>query len=211
MKYLRESTSKEIGRTYPQVQTMIEEYDRNSPQSIYHSTIDGDNVENANYSGFYLEKTAKLTDLVSCAMLLPRYLLISNRVKELLGNFRLPNCSYYPAVIIDSKGQEIDNYYVLHIKSLDISIINLEQSEFEIHRGFGNFVECRKFSDYSELDSFYRNHKLSAYLYKIKFNEPAPCLDWMYFGKYTPYHILSDNLFDCLRDNKITGINYSLV
>src|ERR1700743_2287765 len=86
----------EVGRQYPQVQKMSLEYDYNALNSVYALSREVEKFPEdiPNLNSFTLHSNAKLTDLLSVAVVSGGFL-ISEKLKMIFEEFKLVNHRFY--------------------------------------------------------------------------------------------------------------------
>ena len=111
--------TKETGIVYPQVKSMSKGYDLNASNSVWalHEVRNEKPKFKPNLDAFVLSKKAKLSDTISAAFIGGRGLLVSEKFKILLQNFKLTKHIFFPAFVI--KDEERHKYYWLHLIDSD--------------------------------------------------------------------------------------------
>ncbi len=88
--------------------------------------------------GFLLEKYAKVTDFISLGGLL-RGFVISDRVRKILEEYRLPKHKFYPITFhqpskVDKSIQVVEGYWWFYFELEFGKNVNFEKSEFDYER-----------------------------------------------------------------------------
>jgi len=205
-------TRKKVGR-YMQTKGFVEGYDQYGPNSMWKLNDE----EFPNFVPdlrFDLEKTAKLTDVVSASNISARGFLINEKVKNIFESCKLPDHRYYDATI-NAKG-EIHKYYWLHLLCNDLSLIDFPNSSFYLSSFFDNqgYVPVLSVDDYFSKKKEKRELKGDDFLFifadKIKLLPTDDKFDLIVF----PYifslrlrYLISSELKEKLEKEKVTGID----
>lgn len=103
------SDTPETGPVFPQIEGMRPGYDFKKPNSIHNLNFNGLPDFQPDLDYFILDKKAKLTDVLS-SMISGFGFLISEKMKNILEQFRLPEHGFYPASIaVDNT--KLNNYF----------------------------------------------------------------------------------------------------
>jgi hypothetical protein len=214
MQYFSIKTSPEkkiIGTEYPQIQTMDGTVNRKAPNSLYNVNSDAfpNFVPNLNY--FLLHKNAKLSDVLSAAMISYGFIL-NDKVKSILQQHKLPPHEFYPATV-NHNGRFYNNYFWFFYISDVLDFIDYDKTRFFVCDMVDNKIEDCKIihsadllrnlkeilPDDRKINSdlvFFKKTLIERYdLFKIT------------FGDYRSY--ISERLYDNLKNNNITGFNIS--
>lgn len=121
-----------IGNDFPQCTKMTKGYDYDAPNSVHkldrHRRSFPDFTPNLH--SFVLNRTAKLTDIVSAAVISGCGFLVSEKVKSIVERFETIPVKFYQAKLIHR--QKSYDYYWMHLVSHDFSqLIDYPRSEFE--------------------------------------------------------------------------------
>ena len=99
----------ETGPVFPQIKAMRPGYDFNKPNSIHNLTFKGLPDFQPDLDYFILDQKAKLTDLLS-NMISPFGFLISEKMKKVFEQFKLPEHGFYPATVA-AGNIKLDKYF----------------------------------------------------------------------------------------------------
>lgn len=214
--YLENSTERKvIGRKYPQCNPYPHELGFNwsyadLPDSMTKIPID-------RFSDikplivFELEKSIKLTDILSNATIRANGLLISERVKVLFEeNLNIPNSKYYEAQIY-FKGQQY-KYYFLHILPYNLNIIDFDNSEFGLYEKIleYTYISSLHFNVSTELELFFKSQKTPFQRVRAKkINFKENMLDLYYFKELNAINefISSEKVLQIIKEHKLTGFD----
>jgi hypothetical protein len=210
---IKTTTEKKIiGLDYPQIQTMGGAVNRDAPNSLYNVYPNElpDFTPNLNY--FVLSKDAKLTDVLSSAMISYGFI-INDKVKNILGQFKLPPCKFYPARV-EYKGMYYNNYYWFFFVCDILDFIDYDKTEFFITDLVHNKIEdCKNIISSNSL----RNLKevlvgqgyINSNIIYLKQDTAFPYdLFEITFGNYRIY--ISCDLKNALQENNIKGLDFDL-
>ena len=205
MKYYSVSNSaeKEIGRTYPQLHCTTQihahalsswEFPNFTPRLI-----------------FDLEKSAKLTDVLSTGSISADGFLVNSKVRDILGDFNLMKHQYYMASVSLPKTGETLPYYWLHFSQPELTKqINYENSTFyETEWTFReNLIKINSYEHYQELKSYDKKAKFGVNIDEIAVTEKFDKdLDVFIFLPFSKLYI-SARLKNALEENKVIGLVY---
>ena len=205
---------KEIGSQYPQVQEMSKGYDYDAPNSIdevgrfYTSLPDFE----PNFNSFVLHNQAKPTDFLSNALASNGYL-ISERVKELLSKFNLPEHKFYPAKILFKKEHLSIKYYWFHPIRNFKKFVDYKNSEFFIYKNYSQnigSIDVQSEQDYLEKNAslIMNDSTLCIWASKVKFLDQFPLnIDLFVISKFNTDTFISKRLSQSFIDDKITGLD----
>ncbi len=201
--------NKIIGKTYPQSQSMSNDYNYAAENSCWKMAYDSFPEFEPNLNGFLLHKTAKLTDVISNASIYFG-LLISNKLAELLTHFELPKYKLFKAYIIQKS--ESHNYNFFHYISDLVEYIDFEKTRFYLFNGFERtnvFIHSKNdlLKLYNEIPTtsklktdkyqFIKGYKMSLDLFQISITDSRT--------------YISHRLKTALEEAKITGIEITPV
>jgi hypothetical protein len=214
MYYILEEAAgtKETGPEYPQAQEMIEPYDYDATDSIYiTSYYDGKELPcPPNLRTIKVESRAKLTDVLSVAMLSASGMLISKRLQLLLQDFLLVNHRFYPATIEYKGTQYGDMYVYLHLISDLRDCVDYERSVF-FSSVTGYDIDLRFKSKEGTLvyyEAVDKHHTLKSK--HIAFLPSFGDYDLFYISNFNKNIYISKKLHDHLLTNKVTGASFLL-
>ncbi|MBK8875579.1 MAG: hypothetical protein IPN13_17345 [Bacteroidetes bacterium] len=206
MKYYRisNSTGKETGRTYPQLHCLTQPY--------AHSMSSWEFPGFTPILNFELNKTAKLTDVLSQSSIGATGLLINDKVKDILNQFKLMGHKYYDANIVIPKSGEKLSYYWLHLCHTELALqLDYSKSVFyETEWAFRKeVIKIKSFDHYKELKSGDNQAKFGVKLDEIFVSEEFDKgLDFFTFLPFSKFEIISSELKRALELNNVTGIQY---
>lgn len=207
------STDEKVVGKYPQTDGMGLGYNLNAPNSVWNiPNLKMPDFEPA-FDYFLLDKKAKLTDVISTALINARGFLISNKLKTILDKFHLTKHIYYPVKILHKK-DFITNYYWLHFIEDNSNDIDFKNSSFELMHPLPFFRTDIIKLDGKEADIITANRlanpDFKLFPKKIK-NQRPKNIDFLVFDfLYNPFYVSAD-LIKALENNSITGINASTV
>lgn len=114
---------------------LLEKYDPNG----HHATIKLEEPEDMGYHLCFIDPI-KTDELAEFEFVKPyprkpvmadyhfwRFIVVSNRIKEILQNMNIPGIDFHSAKITDNKGNTSDGYFILHIRHR-IACLNKEKS-----------------------------------------------------------------------------------
>ncbi|AWM14177.1 hypothetical protein DI487_10215 [Flavobacterium sediminis] len=146
--------SKETGKVYPQVA-----FDKIKEAFKFRHNVYPDNEPILSAT---LEKGAKLTDILSQASIAGHGLLINDKVKNILADFKIMNHKFYNCPVKDHKGV-IHQYYWMALVQPDII----------------NWIDFKNSSFYTVEVGFREdNIKLTSYQDYIQKKEELPNINW---------------------------------
>jgi len=123
--------SKVIGKTFPQVQTMYNGYNYKAPNSIWNLKYNQLPDFEPNCDSFLLHNSAKLTDILSVAVI-NFGILMNQKVKDILINLSLPSQNnFFPASVV-KKNEKRSDYYLFYFTNNLSDIIDYSKTEFVI-------------------------------------------------------------------------------
>ncbi|HFA50978.1 MAG TPA: hypothetical protein ENJ95_18360 [Bacteroidetes bacterium] len=117
-----------MGKRFPQVgiKNMLE-YDMNSPNSIYRANRWGKVTSSLNIPDYILRYHAKRTDILSH---MSQFLLISDRLKELIEISPLPDTQIFKAPVL-ARGKQYQ-YFLFHLPKNHYKFIDFARSTFAL-------------------------------------------------------------------------------
>ncbi len=212
--YTLDEATSNIGRAYPQIQTgagpiyttfaYLQERERGVLPSSF----------NVSFDRLIIEKGAKKTDALSCAMFSSYGYIFSEKLIALLQQFELPTYKLFKA-IIQKRGTDIfyENYYALMIEKKMYRYLAFDTMEFidVTDRNNINTIKIRNVDEFENLwYSQHRRLKLSedsSYIFTDKF--PGE-IDFFGIGAINASPtFVSKRLRDALISHKITGLDFS--
>lgn len=212
MYYILEESAgtKETGPEYPQAQEMVEPYDYDATDSIYvTSYYDGKELPcSPNMTAIKVEPRAKLTDVLSVAMLSASGMLISKRLQLLLQDFLLVNHKFYPATIEYKRMRYDDMYVYLHLISDLRDCVDYERSVF--YSPVTGYANDLRFKSKEDILAYYetvdKHHTLKSK--QIAFLPSFGNYDLFYISNFNKNIYVSQRLHDHLLENKVTGVSF---
>ena len=207
----------EIGSQFPQIQKMTKGYNYDSPNSVHSLSrylFKFPDFE-PDLNSFVLHRSAKLTDLLSAAVISACGLLISEKLMNLFIKFTIVPMRLYEASVIEKNKTE-RRYYWMHIAGYNFSEkVDYSNSTFSVDN-FGTKLEDIKVESLSDLlkKENYMREKYKTRFIKIKGDRII--LDYS-VSKYSLFSIngfdfdyyISEELRDAIFANSCTGINLS--
>ena len=126
-----------IGSQYPQIQKMKSGYNYDGPNSVYKVGRCYQSLPNfiPDFDSFVLHSRAKPTDFLSNVFTGPWGYIVSEKVKKILLNFKLPLHDFYP-IKLNYRKQQLDNYYWFHIVCDLTDIVDYPASTFFIYKDY---------------------------------------------------------------------------
>lgn len=155
---------------------------------------------------FYIRPEAKLTDLVSLALMKSKYLLMSEKLMKIIMSHQASNVSLHKAKV-HHRGIEYD-YYFLHFVWNKFDDIDLGRSKFYFKRNIllpKNEGEAfiSSYEDYRKQEEERRLHIHAETIYmKEQFKDDIFGIPEICFA----YFFISETLKNCLIENEITGV-----
>lgn len=123
------TTDEKICGAYTQTDGMGPGYNLRGNNSVWNiPNLRKPNFE-PDFDCFMLDKKAKLTDIISTSTINACGFIVSDKLKNLFDNFKLPPHIYYPVVLLHKK-ERITNYYWLHFTEDNTKYIDFDNSEF---------------------------------------------------------------------------------
>jgi hypothetical protein len=207
MKYFNvtNSTGKETGRAFPQLHCLTQAY--------AHSLSYWEFPSFTPKLHFELQKTAKLTDVLSQASISASGLLVNEKVRDLLTQFDLMRHNYYEAKIILPKTGEELKYYWLHLCQPELTLqLDYDRSVFyETEWTFReNVIKINSYDHYKRLKAEDTEAKFGVELDEIFVRPDFDMgLDIFTFLPFSSPLIMSSRLKDALEANNVSGLEYA--
>ncbi|MRX48473.1 hypothetical protein [Pedobacter puniceum] len=206
MEYFRMtySTGKEIGRDFPQLHCLTQIYAHQLSAWEFPSFVP--KLE------FELNKTAKLTDVLSNAAISGFGLLMNDKMKETLSKFNLMKHKFYDAkIIIPKTGEEIPfNYF--HPCDPDLSrLLDYDKSVFYETKWTSrvDIIRINSYDHYKELKSQDKKAMFGVKLDEIYVNNLFDkTLDLFVFLPFANSTYVTKRLKDELEKNNIKGLTF---
>ena len=136
-----------VGRTFPQSQQIESKIPIDAPNHLL--SISGKFENNVYIPDSIIEPNAKLTDLISSSPIMMQ-LIISNKLKNLVQNYREDGLQFFPTKLIYKK-KVIEDYWILNAFERDYSCINFKKSIISIKN---NIQKTSREVDIKSLESF---------------------------------------------------------
>jgi len=202
-----------IGSEYPQIQKMKPGYDYEGICSVYKLGRCYQALPDfvPDLDGFVLHSRAKLTDFLSNVFSSPQGFIISERVKNILQDFKLPLHDFY-SIKLYHKKKTIDNYYWLHIICDLTNIVNYPESDFYIYKDYSyDLGNIRVFSkeDLLEKKSYLKEknkgHSITIWAKELKLTQKVE-YDFFDIGSFVENHYITEQLKNRLEKEKVNGI-----
>ena len=210
MKYYRlerEFRSEILGAS-AQSETMTEDYPYNAENSVWNLGYDKDLVPNLD--AIQLVKNAKLTDLLSCVTI-PSFtgIVVSEAFKKVLERFNLPQHRFFPARVVNSRGNDVEyQYYLFRVVEYQNQCIDFDKSEFCFYDGndLGD-VEIQRAQDIEDvLDAGGLGVGVGIFPRFITLF-PKAQYDIFSFRRFAGYHV-SERLKNAIDSVGLTGIRF---
>lgn len=191
--------SKETGNVYPQVT-----FDKIKEAFKFRHNVYPDD-EPIFFA--ILEKGAKLTDVLSQASIAGHGLLINDKVKNILADFKIMNHRLYNCPVKDHNNNIHQYYWIALVQPNIIDWIDFKNSLFyTVETGFReDDIELTSYDDYLNKKENLPNINWWIEAESIKLNKKEGC-DLFIFPYLLHNIILSENLKQFFIDKKITGI-----
>jgi hypothetical protein len=204
MKYFRMtySTGKEIGRDFPQLHCLTKFHANQLSAWEFPAFIP--KLE------FELNKTAKLTDVLSNAAISGYGLLINDKTKEIFSKFNLMTHKFYDAKIIIPKTGEVLAFNYFHPCYPNLSrLLDYEQSVFYETKWNSRVdnIRINSYDHYTELKSQDKKAMFGVKLDEIYVNKMFDIsLDLFVFLPFANTTYVTKKLKDELEKNNIKGL-----
>jgi hypothetical protein len=207
----------EIGSQFPQIQKMSSGYDYDAPNSVHslaRCIFKFPDFE-PNLDSFVLHRGARLTDLLSAAVISVPGLLVSERLMLIFKKFNLVPCKFYNATVID-KSKRSHKYYWMHIVGYDFSRrVNYRKSTFFL----GNFdTRVETVSNIGslqdlltrehELRETYKNQFLNIKADKIILDQSVSTYSLFSINGFDFNYFVDEDLKAAIVKNSISGIKF---
>jgi hypothetical protein len=202
--------TEETGDQHPQILKMSKKQDFDDDNGVYVFARISLPQTNPDLRFLLLDKAAKITDVISTVMLSMTGLLISEKVKNLLNKYKLPEHRYYEAYVLDQVNNVEYKYYWLQmVVNYDLRYLDISKSSFviattSIIKTPPIPIEIASYEDYREKQSKMSSKqiiKVSRATLNSGCNE-----DIFKIPGLTNSWIISDVLKESLIKNKITGV-----
>ena len=198
------STGKEIGRNYPQLHCLTQFYAHQLSSWEFPAFIP--KLE------FELNKTAKLTDVLSNAAISGFGFIVNDKVKDVLSKFNLMTHRFYDVKVIMPKTGEVLSYYYLHPCNPDLTrLIDYKKSVFyETKWTFReNIIKIKSYDHYKELKAQDKKAMFGVDLDEIYVNGNFDkSLDLFAFLPFANSTYVTNRLKDELEKNNIKGLTF---
>jgi hypothetical protein len=192
-------TDKEVGSVFPQVSCL--------------SQMDAHRLSSDEFPSFTptlifeLVKKAKVTDVLSQAAISAVGFIINHKFKEITESLNQKNLKTYPATV-EAKNKR-ENYFWLHIKSLDISdVIDYDSSTF-FYTKYELKQDNIKINSYNHYKSLSKENGImwGVGMDKIKLSDKFnQSLELFHLSPFDRTVYMSERIRDMILDKNITGI-----
>jgi len=204
--YLQESIDEStIGKSFPQIQSMSPNYNYNADNSIRSLKKSKLFEGELNLNSFKLNNGVQRTDFLSNAIKNFGFL-ISERTKNIFCNFRLVNCKFYPANVLNTEYSY--PYFFMHIVDNLDNYIDFIKTEFFITDGV-EVIEKVRFKNCTELIEERKRinplHLIRSSKYQFISDFAIP-FDIFQLASTDPRTYISHRLKTALEEANITGI-----
>lgn len=201
------SKDEKIIGTFPQTDGMGPAYNLKGPNSVWNLPNLRKPDFEPDFDCFRLDKKSKLTDVISTAIINACGFIISDKLKNIFDEFKLPPHIYY-AIKILHKNEIISNYYWLHFTDDNTKDIDFSNSEF-IRRD-PLFVNDFEKLGISNIEDLYNERKKS----NLKHIFPAKLKiainpDFLLFGKFWNKYYISDTLRNKIKN--CDGFEFTMI
>ncbi|MBJ7427493.1 MAG: hypothetical protein JHD28_00815 [Bacteroidia bacterium] len=206
MQYFRMtfSTGKEIGRDFPQLHCLTQFYAHQL--SAWEFPAFTPKLE------FELNKTAKLTDVLSNAAISGFGLLMNDKTKEIFSKFNLMIHKFYEAKIIIPKTEEILSFNYFHPCDPDLSrLLDFDKSVFYETKWTSrvDIIRINSYDHYTKLKSQDKKAMFGVKLDEIYVNNVFDkTLDLFVFLPFANSTYVTKRLKDELEKNNIKGLTF---
>ncbi len=198
------STGKETGRDFPQLHCLT--------QFHAHQLNAWEFPSFTPKLEFELNKTAKLTDVLSNAAISTYGFILNDKVKDILTRFNLIRHKFYDAKIFLQKTGEVFSYNYFHPCDPDLSrLLDYDKSVFyETEWTFReNIIKINSFDHYKELKSKDKDAKFGVDLDQIYVNEKYDKhLDLFCFLPFANSTYVTKRLKDELEKSNLKGLAF---
>ena len=208
--------TKETGRVFPQIQNMSENYNFDTPYSVDALSRYVNKLPNfaPNLDCFILNSKANATDLLSSSTIANNGFLISEKIKNILSNYKLPDHKYFSATI--QQGTTTLYYYWIHIGSDFNDFIDYKKSSFNIIENYSEIKQKVKIiskEDYISKKSEVNNKDINDSIQAsqiVMTNDFDRNINLFNFLNLDDNFYISEELMKDLVKNKVTGIDMSI-
>jgi hypothetical protein len=202
----------ETGSTYPQVQKMAPGYDYEANNSVYALSREVEKLPDyePNLDYFIVHSKARLSDILSVATIYGGFL-ISEKLKTVLEQFKLPTHKFYPARLQYKK--QFYNYYWMHIICNLTDYVDYPNSTFFVYHNFSKNLGYINIASKDELIQKEENLKelnpgktvaiwAERIVLSASFNRK---LDLFKISNFDSRYYISESLQQAVVEAKITG------
>ena len=210
--YLRISL-KDAGSAPMQIKGMSDGYDFGAANSLRKLKFFIKPAFIPNLQYFVLAHKAKVTDFIQNSFISAYVFLMSQKAKNIMEKFNLPQHIYFAAGVMYHK-KMLDDYYWLHLLEEDDNLIDLMESNFCIQgRSLDGWHEEEiEPANFKSMEEFIQKHKEIAgrmrYIrpYKLRVKANSMNRDMYVLTFMHGIYVISENLKNALEAEKITGI-----
>ncbi|NBP67648.1 MAG: hypothetical protein EBU52_02790 [Cytophagia bacterium] len=195
----------DTGTQHPQILQMDTLHDYDDDNGVYAFARISLPQNNPSLKYLLLDKDAKLTDLLSTAMLRLRGFLINTKLKHILQSFSLPTHKFYSAYVKDDAGKVHDYFWLQMLMDYEMACIDFSKSEFVIE-GSNDIILLNSYQDFVSQRETLKPRRIK--LRNTSFNETfkSQSLDIFKIPILSMSWIISERLMDELIKRKISGI-----
>ena len=197
-----------IGKVYPQVDGMGNNYYLRKPNSVW---------EIKNYSPldflpdldfFKISNSAKLTDFISTGLISASGFLVSDKVKRIFDQYTISKHCYYPARL-KYKMDFYENYFWLHFIENDDNAIDLPKSTFVLTDPLPFFRQEKEqftFDNKEEAIIVWKNNNTKS-LFPSTLTLRVDNQDFFSFSFLYHHNYISSRLIEHLEKDKVSGFD----
>lgn len=197
----------ETGSLYPQTDGMFGEYDFNSKDSIYQLNRTTIPESVTDFGVIKIGHSAKLTDVISTALISSAGLIVSEKLKIILEGSKLQK-SVFIKLKLNHRSIILENYYRLFVENEDrLKRVDFERSSFKIKRASKDLGEALIASEgefYEKLASVQKESIANLIVPSRLITKAFDCD--LFTNPFGTSLIISEKLKNKLEDEKITGI-----
>lgn len=155
-----------------------------------------------------LANSAKQTDFISTGLISGFGFVVSEKLKNILEQFKLVQHKFYPIPLVH-KQRKLEDYYWLHMYQPKQEYVDFDNSTFQVRKFSQVIKDELKFKSIDEYWEERKNYKPGQLFrikqLKIKEND----YDFLYIGVGGIMKLISEELRDKLIEMKITGFKTS--
>jgi hypothetical protein len=218
--YLKEAVrTEETGDQYPQIIKMSKKQDYYDDNGVYVLSRISLPDTNPDLKHLVLDKKAKITDVLSAAMLRLNGFLITDRVKNILTKYRLPEHRFYYAEVTDMKKNKYPYYWLqMKVDYADLKYVDIAKSEFVVKNDSiiidpkekTTRIEVESLQDFNAKKENLSDKKIRLSRVVLNKDFADTPLDIFTIPYFSNGWIISEKLKDELIKTKITGVTISV-